>query len=170
MSAADSAPTPQMTTIQMPFSIGNRSEVRVVLSNNGKGTMPPAALLGAAEMFETGPSPYVWTRYARTIVRSIQRKFTTGRVLTLVAIGIALLLLARRGRTLVILLVVPLYYMTLQAPLHTEYRYILATHYFLFVMAGIPLGCFGVALEQASRHVARMAARLLTKQRHTTHL
>jgi hypothetical protein len=168
--AADSARTPQMTTIQMPFSTGNRSEVRVVLSNNGTGTMPPAALLGAAKIFETGPNPYVWTRCARTIVRSIQRRFTTGRVLTLVAIGIALLLLARRGRTLVILLVVPLYYVTIQAPLHTEYRYILATHYFLFVMAGIPLGCFGVALEQASRQVSRMAAKLLATRFRATHL
>jgi hypothetical protein len=149
--AAAEARSPQMTAIQMPFASGNRSEVRVVLCNNGTGPLPPAALLGTAQIFETGPTPYVWTGYARRIVRSIQRQFATGRMLTLIVVGIALLLLARRGRTLVILLIVPLYYLTLQAPLHTEYRYILAIHYFLFVMAGVTLGCFGVALGQASR-------------------
>ena len=153
--ADDSARTELMTAIQMPFASGDRSEVRVVLSNNGTGLAAPAALLGAAEVFETGPTPYVWTGFARTIIRSTQRKFTTGRMLTLVAIGIGLLLLARRGRALVILLVVPLYYLTLQAPLHTEYRYILAIHYFLFVMAGVTLGCFGTALVQTSRWVKR---------------
>jgi hypothetical protein len=141
----------QMTIIEMPFASGDRTEVRIVLSNNGTGPVP--ALLGTADVFETGPTPYVWTGYPRMIVSSIQGQFTTGVVLSLVAVGIGLLLLARRGRTLLILLVVPLYYLILQSPLHTEYRYILAIHYFLFVMAGVTLGCFGAALGQASSWV-----------------
>lgn len=150
--AGEPAGAPQMTVVEMPFASGDRTEVRIVLSNNATGPVP--ALLGAAEIFENGPTPYVWTGLARTLVRSVQRKFTTGVVLTLVAVGIALLILARRGRTLLILLVVPLYYLTLQSPLHTEYRYILAIHYFLFIMAGVTvyfackvigLGAHGVA-------------------------
>lgn len=157
--AADSAGTAQMMTLQMPFASGNRTEVRVVLSNNGIGPTAPAALLGTAEVFETGPTPYVWTRYARVIIRSVQRKFTTGRVLTLVVAGIALMLLARRGRTLVILLIVPLYYLTLQSPLHTEYRYILAIHYFLFVMAATTIYYAGAAILTTARRVYDLARR-----------
>lgn len=146
------------TTIQLPFATGNRSEVRVVLSNNGIGPMP-AAVLGTLKIFEVGPTPYVWTRYARTIVRSVQRSYTTGRLRTLVTLGIALLLLAGRGRALVILLVVPLYYVTLHAPLHTEYRYTLAIHYFLFVLAGVTVYCATTALSQTVRHIVGLHKR-----------
>jgi dolichyl-phosphate-mannose-protein mannosyltransferase len=151
--AADSDCPARMTVLQMPFASGNRTEVRVVLSNDGRGPTAPAALLGTLEIFETGPTPYAWTGYARSIINSVQGIFTTGLMLTLIVIGVSLLLLARRVRTLVILLIVPLYYLTLQSPLHTEYRYILTIHYFLFVMAGVTLGCFGAALGQATRWV-----------------
>jgi len=145
---------PQMTPIQLPFATGNRSEVRIVLCNDGTSALPPAALLGPAQIFETGPTPYLWTGYVRKIVRSVQRQFTTGITLALIIVGIVLLLLARRGPTLVILLAVPFYYLSLQSPLHTEYRYILSIHYFLFVMAGVTLGCFMTAIVQASRAIA----------------
>jgi hypothetical protein len=146
------------TTIQMPFASGNRSAVRVVLSNNGIGPMP-AAVLGTLKIFQVGPTPYIWTRYARTLIRSIQRSYTTGRLRTLVLFGIGLLLLARRGRALVLLLVVPFYYLTLHAPLHTEYRYTLAIHYFLFVNAGVTIYIAGAAISQTLRRMSGMVGR-----------
>jgi hypothetical protein len=146
------------TTIQMPFASGNRSAVRVVLSNNGIGPMP-AAVLGTLKIFEVGPTPYIWTRYARTLIRSIQRSYTTGRLRTLVLFGIAVLLLGRRSRALVLLLVVPLYYLTLHAPLHTEYRYTLAIHYFLFVNAGVTIYIAGAAISQTLRRMSGMVGR-----------
>ena len=156
--AAGSGGVAGMRIIQIPFASGNRTEVRLVLSNNGAGPTP-VVLLGTAEIYEAGPTPYVWTGYARSIIRSIQRKYTTLRVLTLVVLGIALLLLARRGRALVILLVVPVYYLTLQSPLHTEYRYTLAIHYFLFVMAATTLYYAG----GAAGHIVRRVFKLVRK-------
>jgi hypothetical protein len=144
----------QMTLIQMPFASGDRTEIRLVLSN-GVATEPPAVQMGQAEIFESGPTPSVWTRYPRLIVRSIQRKFTTALMRALIAGGIALLLLARRGRTLALLLVVPAYYLVVQSPLHTEYRYILAIHYFLMGMAAVTLFCLGSAIVQASSSMAK---------------
>jgi len=70
-----------------------------------------------------------------------------------------LLAAARRRRALLVLLAVPAYYLLVQSALHTEYRYILAIHYFLFVMAAVTLGCFGVAIGQASRWTAKRLAR-----------
>jgi len=69
-------------------------------------------------------------------------------MLPLEVIGIALLALAGRRRALAILLVVPIYYLSVQSAFHTEYRYILAIHYFLFVTAATALFCFGSALWQ----------------------
>jgi hypothetical protein len=158
-SADETAPTRQMTTIQMPFASGNRTEVRIVLSNNGTGPILPVALLGEGQVFEIGPTPYAWTHYPRRIVRSIQRQFTTIRMLTLVAVGIALLPLARRLRTLAILLVVPAYYLVVQSPLHTEYRYILPIHYFLFTMAATTLYYAVTAISQTARRVYDLARR-----------
>ena len=48
------------------------------------------------------------------------------------------------------MLVVPAYYLLVQSALHTEYRYILAMHYFLLAIAAVTLGGVGVAIKQVS--------------------
>src|SRR5262249_53479545 len=121
----------------------------------GSRSLPPVVRLGAMEIFEIGSTPYSWTSSVRKPVRSIQRKFTTSVMLTLISLGLILLLLARMHRAVLIILVVPLYYLALQSPLHTEYRYILAIHYFLFILAGASFGCLPIALFQSSRWFAR---------------
>jgi hypothetical protein len=151
----DASGAPEMTAIQMPFATAARTEIRIVLSNNGATPTLPAVQLGKAELFELGATPHVWTRYPRLIVRSIQRRFTTVLLIGLILLGVALLLLARHGRTLVILLAVPAYYLLVQSPLHTEYRYILAIHYFLFISAGVTVYMLAAALSQAARLAAR---------------
>lgn len=140
-----------LAAIQLPFASGDRTEVRLVVSNNGAAPAPPAAQLGKADIFERGATPYTWTRYPRAVVGRIQRNFTTIILRTLICLGMAFLLLARRTRALVILLAVPAYYLSIQSPLHTEYRYILAIHYFMFVIAGVALVCSGTAMGQVIR-------------------
>ena len=44
----------------MPFASGNRSQVVLVVSNNGRARQLPAAQVGAAELFEAGPTSYSW--------------------------------------------------------------------------------------------------------------
>lgn len=130
----------QMMTLDMAFASGNRSEVRLVISNNGESVARPVVEMGGAELFELGPTPHLGTSGVRFLVRAIQRNlFTTTRMLPLVAIGIVLLALAARKRELLMLLVVPVYYLSAQSAFHTEYRYILAIHYFLFVLASVTL-------------------------------
>lgn len=155
----DTHDKPEMVVIQMPFASGARTEVRLVLSNNGATHARPAAQLGRAEFFEMGPTPYVWTGYARPIVRSIQRKFTTGLITGLISLGIVLLLLSRGARTLVILLAVPAYYLLVQSPLHTEYRYILAIHYFVFMLAATSIYFVASVLTQGALRVYNLTAR-----------
>ena len=70
-------------------------------------------------------------------LRAIQKLFITAIFLPLVLIGAAVLIYQRQFQTLTILLVVPCYYFCTQSALHTEYRYVLVIHYFLFVFAAV---------------------------------
>ncbi|HEV7843703.1 MAG TPA: hypothetical protein VGO69_08385, partial [Pyrinomonadaceae bacterium] len=40
---------------------------------------------------------------------------------------------------IILLLTVPAYFMCIQSALHTEYRYVLAIHYFLFIPVAVAL-------------------------------
>ena len=148
---AGESPHRQMAVIQMPFATRDKTEVSVVVSNNAATPTPPSMELGQAEFFEIGPTPYSWTRYPRAVIAGIQREYGTLLMRTLIILGIALLLLARRARATLILLAVPVYYVCAQAPLHTEYRYILPIHYFLFVFAGVTVFCMALTATKIAR-------------------
>jgi dolichyl-phosphate-mannose-protein mannosyltransferase len=139
----------------MAFATGARSEVLLVVSNNGKSSVRSKSELGAAELFELGPTPHQWSRFIRPSVRGIERNvYKTSRMPPLIGIGIILLLAARRRRELVFLLVVPAYYLLVQSALHTEYRYILAIHYFLFIVAAVTVYFAGKLIGLGAHRVA----------------
>lgn len=79
------------------------------------------------------------TTLAVFVVGSIQKCFITAIILPLVVTGLILLALKRQGSVLAILLAVPVYYFCVQSVLHTEYRYVLTLHYFLFVIAAVAI-------------------------------
>jgi hypothetical protein len=93
-------------------------------------------------------------------VRGIERNlYTTSHLTPLVAIGVMLLAVARRWRAIIILLAVPAYYLCAQSAFHTEYRYILAIHYFLFVMAAVTLYVVGAGIGRGARRIFLVAMR-----------
>ena len=108
--------------------------------------MRPVVEVGRVELFELGAASHTWTRVPRFIVSAIQKLFITAIILPLVIIGVVLLARARRWPSLALLLVVPVYYFCVQSAVHTEYRYVLAIHYFLFVLAAVTLHRAGAAL------------------------
>jgi 4-amino-4-deoxy-L-arabinose transferase-like glycosyltransferase len=87
----------------------------------------------------TAPVSEGFTRAPRLVVRAVQKLFITAVFLPLYLAGLLLLLRARRTRALAALLTVPLYFLCVQSALHTEYRYVLAVHYLLFVAAALAL-------------------------------
>ena len=152
------------TLIDIPFASGDRTQVRFVISNNHPARVRPLARVGQAELVEAGPTANVWTRWPRALILGVQKNlFKTGRMLPLVLAGVVLLALARRRRALAIILAVPVYFFCTQSALHTEYRYILSIHYFLFIMAAVTLYCVGAAVGQISARVIGKA--LLVKER-----
>ncbi|HYE65506.1 MAG TPA: glycosyltransferase family 39 protein [Pyrinomonadaceae bacterium] len=143
-----------VTVIQLPFVSGDNDRVRVLLSNGGSTPVRPVVLVGQFDLFALGPASYLWTRYLRAPVRALQKFFLTAWMLPLTLIGAASLLRARRGRILAIMLIVPAYYLCIQSSLHTEYRYVMAIHYFLFGLVAVALYWIGGTLWRSMRSVA----------------
>jgi hypothetical protein len=78
--------------VPMVFGTGNRSEVRLVVSNNGGTPAQSAIEISRVELFELGETPYQWTRYPRAAIRGLQKNlFKTNTMLPLVIAGLLLL-------------------------------------------------------------------------------
>lgn len=144
------AKTPEeqpVRVILLPFvSSSAADQVRIRFANGASKPAPPVVQIGTAKLFELGPASYVWTRYPRALMRALQKLFLTAIMLPLAITGLILLAKARQWRTLVILLIIPAYYVCVQSATHTEYRYVLAVHYFLFIMSAAALSWIGSAL------------------------
>lgn len=121
--------------IQLPFVSGGRRRVRLVISNAASKDANPRMQTGTAKLFALGPTSNTWTRPLRLALHLIQKLFITVIILPLAILGIILLVRARSFNILTILLLIPAYFLCVQSATHTEYRYILALHYFLFALA-----------------------------------
>jgi len=141
-------------TLDLPFASGKSSHVEVILSN---GAAQPLARIGRIEIFELGATSYRWTRYPRFIIHHLQRFFLTAWILPLVLGGVVSLLRARRWQTLTLLLIVPVYYLCAQSALHTERRYVIAIHYFLFVLAAVFLHSVAGIFRQRWKRISVIA-------------
>lgn len=97
-----------------------------------------------------------WQSLVQWPLRVVQKIFITAIFLPLVLFGTGILVYRRQFQSLAILLVVPCYYLCTQSALHTEYRYVLVIHYFLFVLAAVAIysiaGKVVQKFEQRQRH------------------
>ena len=128
-------------------------QIRIHFANGASKPAPPSIEIGPARLYELGPASYVWTRYPRLMLRGIQKLFLTAVMLPLAILGIFLLVRAGKARALLILLIVPAYFVCVQSATHTEYRYVLAVHYFLFSMSAVTLLWLGEASWQLMQKV-----------------
>ncbi len=127
---------PPLQMVDIPFVSGSESSIKVEL-NNAAPTTRSFIHISAVELYELGPAALLWTQYPRIAIRTIQRLFITAVMLPLALLGIVFLVRRRSWRTLTLLLAVPAYYLCFQSALHTEYRYVLALHYFFFVFVAV---------------------------------
>jgi hypothetical protein len=123
--------------VELPFVSGGHDSVRIAINNAAAESERSVVRFGLAEMFELGPASFLWTRYPRLLINGLQRVFITAVMLPLALLGIIILVRRNAWKTLLLLLSVPAYYFCFQSLLHTEYRYVLAIHYFLFVLVGL---------------------------------
>lgn len=154
-------PDKQPTSVQIPFASRNQKQIQIVISNGGSTPVRPVARVGRMELFALGNSSYGWTLLPRFFLRIVQKFFVTRWMLPLTFVGLVLMVLARRKHAAFLLLGVPIYYLAAQAPLHTEYRYVLAIQYFLLILTAVAL----YWLVRSIWKSARMAIALLVKQK-----
>ena len=134
-----------VNNLALPFVSGNESQVCVSFGNNAPVSARSVAEIGRLELFDLGPSSQAWMRYPRFPLRTLQKFFVTAAVLPCVILGIFALLWTRNLRTLILLLLVPAYYVIFQSALHTERRYVIAIHYFTLILAAVFLSAlFGL--------------------------
>jgi hypothetical protein len=125
--------------LELPFVGGGDETVAVFFRNSAADSQPSIVILGATEMYELGAASFVWTRNLRLPINGLQRLFITAVMLPLALVGAFVLIRRRAFKTLLLLLSVPAYYLCFQSLLHTEYRYVLAVHYFLFILVGVAI-------------------------------
>lgn len=140
--------------LELPFVTGESDNITVVLSNEGKGPVHTVMKIGRMELYRLGPSSFVWTKYLRSIINLAQRFFITAWVLPFAVIGIIGMWQAGKQRYLLILMTIPLYYVCAQSFLHTEYRYVMAIQYTLFVGVAAALYLAGCMLKAFVRRGA----------------
>jgi dolichyl-phosphate-mannose-protein mannosyltransferase len=123
--------------IPVQLSFVADAQPRVVISNEASATATPAIKIAPISLFNLGPARFLWTRYPRFLVHGIQKVFLTAVMLPLAIIGIGVLIFRKQTKALIVLSVVPIYFLMVQSVFHTEYRYVLAVDYFLFALVGI---------------------------------
>ena len=123
--------------VSLPFASTDGEPVKLSFENGSATTRGSVINIGAVQLFELGPATYLWTKYPRVVIRSVQKLFITAVMLPLTLLGLVLLVRRRAWPILALLFCVPFYYFCFQSMLHTEYRYVLAIHYFLFVLTAV---------------------------------
>lgn len=123
--------------VRMTFVPIKDEPVRIIFSNN-VSLYPNSVLdIEKVELFELGESSLTWIWLIHQVVWAIQKLFITAIIIPLFIFGLIVLTYLRQWKTLIILLIVPLYYMSVQSALHTEYRYVMAILHFYFVFAAV---------------------------------
>jgi hypothetical protein len=120
--------------------------VQLVIANADSASPRAILDIGRVQLNELGPAAYLWTRYPRMLVKSVQKLFVTRNFLPLTILGVVLLAIYRRKTALAVILTVPLYYLCSHAPIHFEPRYILPVYFFWFTFAGLALYWLGKTL------------------------
>ncbi|HEU4479262.1 MAG TPA: glycosyltransferase family 39 protein, partial [Pyrinomonadaceae bacterium] len=130
--------------VQIPFVSPNEGQVQLTIASVKSSNTSLSLDIGGAQLNELGPSAYLWTKYPRMLVKSVQKLFVTPYILALTILGLVLLAFYRRKLALAVILPVPLYYLFSHAPIHFEHRYILPAHFFWFMLAGLALYWIGL--------------------------
>lgn len=149
--------------LEVPFASGPEGWIDIDIRNAAAQSGRSEVYLGPLEIYELGPASFLWMRYPRLIVATLQRLFITAVMLPLAVIGIVLLVRRHAWHVLTLLLVVPVYYLSVQSLLHTEYRYVMAIHYFLFVLVAVALEW---CISNSLRLVFKKGWRRTSKQNH----
>jgi hypothetical protein len=127
-------PTKQI--VQLYLASDKHQQCRILITQDS--TTATQFTISNLTRVKLTPTAGEWSRYCRPVLRALQKNiFITTYLLALIALGISALTLTKQWAIAGLLLAIPGYFLTAQAILHTEYRYILAIHYFLLILAAV---------------------------------
>jgi hypothetical protein len=130
-----SEPNPE---VLLPFASQDNTSVSFTFGIDPEEQGPVGLRVRSLRLIEVGPTPFAWSDSFRWAFRGLQRNvYRTPGMRLLWMIGLVALLLVGRWRLALWIAAVPLYFLIFQSLLHTEYRYIIPMHYFLFAFAAI---------------------------------
>ena len=124
----------ELTVLSLPFVNPDADELKIVVVGGDPHASRNTIEMGPIDLYRLGPASYLWTRYPRVLVKTLQKFYTTGWMLPLTLLGAGLLALGRRFDAVALACAVPVYFLCTHAPLHLELRYILPIHYFRGVL------------------------------------
>jgi hypothetical protein len=146
----------QTLAVQIPFVSSDSGSAHLLVENEKRRAGPMVAEVGKIELYRLGPASLVWMRYPRIVIHFVQKFFVTAWMVPLAFIGALLLWVNGRGGIRwpttfaegrghgvpplqILLLAVPLYYLSAQSFLHTEYRYVMAIQPAFFILVAVTL-------------------------------
>ncbi len=139
---AINAPAQAESEVLMPFDSGQANKVFLVV--NGVGT--PVWRFGTLDMYRVDRTPASFGGPVRRTLYVAQEILGTSWLMPFVLLGIVMLALAKRGRELAWLLVVPLYFILSSSLVHMEHRYLIVIYYVLAILAVVPIYFLGSRL------------------------
>lgn len=138
--------------VLVPFVSGENA-IQFVIANEAPQTSFSVLEIQAVETAELGAARNGWTLPFRFPVFYLQKIYTLPVLLSLELIGFALLAWRREWKTLLLLFHIPLYYFFIQSALHTEYRYVMVIHYFLFALAAFAIVTISSSISERIKNV-----------------
>ena len=151
--AGENPSAPPAKSAKLAFVAGRDENVRLGIYNEGENPPATRVEIERIRLIELGATSSTWTKPFRYVVRGLQKLFITGVMLPLAVFGFVLLFYRRQRAEAFILLLIPVYYFAVQSMLHTEYRYVMAIHYFFFTAAAVYLVAAGEYLFGKIRKV-----------------
>lgn len=133
----EAAKQDSLVELQLPFVSGDSDRGDLVVAN--ASATASMLRIGRVDIYRLGPAAFVWTKYPRWLLRSVQKSYKTSVVVPLGLAGMLILALYRRWRALALLLAVPAYYLIVHSPLHVEPRYVTAIQYFVLTFVATAL-------------------------------
>jgi Dolichyl-phosphate-mannose-protein mannosyltransferase len=145
--------------IHLSFVSRDNAQVLFSVENNAPGTGNSIVEVGAVQLFDLGTSSGEWMRYLRLPLRWLQAVFITAVIIPLVLLGLIILVRQKQFSSIVLLALVPAYYLIFQSALHTERRYVAAIQYFLLIFVAVGLAaCARLIKELLAQRVVRPAS------------
>lgn len=123
------------TEVVVPFASGRAT--KVFLSVNGVAS--PIWRFGTMSSYRVGRSPVALSMPFRWILYKVQEILGSGVLVPFALLGVLTLALAKRGRELVWLLAMPLYFILVGSLTHMEHRYIIMIYYLMPILAVAPI-------------------------------